>query len=204
SPPAYDYAEDAAGVERVPIPVWATRSFQATWAVPLSREKPPIAADVTLSRNDGKPAGDITNNLPVALKDVTLFYQGKTYDFGDLAPGETRRVGVIYDGQRQAREPSQWFDPSVSNPNPNPAPRGGVRGNAEPMPQGRSQVGLMKAVLFHRLAQQQRTESGNSGLRPLDQSWRVEPEKGRRDEIILVARADERQGPAEQVSRDGV
>src|SRR5262249_15287334 len=45
-PPAYDYAENAGGVDRVPVPVWATRSFQGTWAVPLDKSKLPISADV--------------------------------------------------------------------------------------------------------------------------------------------------------------
>ncbi len=49
SPNPYDCTEAATGLEKVPIPIWATRAFTASWTAPLSG-KPPIEAPLRLPR----------------------------------------------------------------------------------------------------------------------------------------------------------
>src|SRR5207244_4534866 len=91
----YLYADDATGLRYVPVPVWSTRSFTASYRAPLpkadGKDRPPIGIDdkgkpLAIS-NDGKGlVGQLTNNLPVTLRDVCLFYRDKAYLLGDLAP----------------------------------------------------------------------------------------------------------------------
>ena len=52
----YEYADDAGGLRRVPIPVWATRTFTSSWRVPLKDRQakdrpPPIQAELRVSRD---------------------------------------------------------------------------------------------------------------------------------------------------------
>src|SRR5439155_17134013 len=70
----YDYTEAATGLEKVPIPVWAVRSFTASWTAPLPAKKP-IEAALRQPRDEFGtiPLGEITNNLPVPIEDVVLF-----------------------------------------------------------------------------------------------------------------------------------
>jgi hypothetical protein len=57
----------------------------------------------------------------------------------------------------------------------------------------------MKSILFHR--RNEATFQSNSGLRHLDQSWRL----SRPDEVILVGRTTPQpSGPAELLTEDGV
>ena len=39
----YEYAPAASGLKKVPIPVWSTRSFTATWRAPLPKKRPILA-----------------------------------------------------------------------------------------------------------------------------------------------------------------
>ena len=67
----------AAGLEDVPIQVWTTKAFHAQWSAPLDPAKPPIVADLHVSRSDENVLiGSITNNLPVGeFTDVALFWR---------------------------------------------------------------------------------------------------------------------------------
>ena len=76
--PTYEYAEDAAGIDHVPIPVWSTRCFAATWRTSYAPANPPIRAELELSRG-GVVTGKIVNQLPVDLQDVCLFYRDRWY-----------------------------------------------------------------------------------------------------------------------------
>ena len=115
-PRPYRYAEDATGLLEVPVPVWATRSFTASWRGPVRTTRPSSASTTTwpdsARHRDGEGlVGRLTNNLPVDLHGVALFYQEKWYYLGTLAPGESRRVELLFarDAQGQNRQISQWF-----------------------------------------------------------------------------------------------
>jgi hypothetical protein len=201
----YDHAADGAGLERVPIPVWAVRSFSASWEVKLGDGPPPIEAALTISRSDGMPVGNIVSHLPATLRDVTLFYRGHAYVFGTLdangvatlGPGEERGVGRAFDGQRQGQNLQQWKDGDGAF-TPAKVPRLGSSQGAFP---------LMREVMFRDLAEG--PQPGNSGLRAFDQGWRVRtlpelPPRGRsafREEVILVARVTPQVGAAEDVTQ---
>jgi hypothetical protein len=190
-PRPYEYAEDAAGLRQVPVRVWATRTFTASWRGPVKADAPPIdtrevddrgaAGPLRASRTGEGLVGRLTNNLPVDLHNVALFYRGKYYELGTLTAGESRRVDPLFarDARVQGRDMSQWFD--------------GDR---------------MKSLLFHKASNDQ---TPNSGLRQLDQSWRLGPQPEYpvpdqthfRDEAILFARTKVEIGPADAVTKAG-
>jgi hypothetical protein len=209
-PKPYEYAEDGAGLRRVPVPVWATRAFTATWRAPLPGVAPIDTRDevgpLRASRTGDGLVGRITNNLPVELQGVTLFYREKCYDLGTLAPGEARRVEPLFsrDARGQARDLVQWFaDPGALAPASAVAPDGQVLGVTV---RARSESLLIKPLLFYRAADNATLVNG--GLRTFDQSWRLRhqtefppPERTRyRDEVIVVARTPLVSGRAEAVS----
>ena len=67
----YEYAdEEAAACSRVPVPVWSTRSFKASWRAPLRAKTPAVgitdeAGPIRKARGGSGLAGRITNNLAV-------------------------------------------------------------------------------------------------------------------------------------------
>jgi hypothetical protein len=202
----YEYAEDAAGIENVPIPVWSTRSFAASWRAPLAADKLPVKAELVWPEAGGGVTGKITNNLPVDLEDVTLFYRGKWYRLSkDLKEGRLVRDGGFFDvtnlkmgdpGAPGQQPLDSWFkDPTVlatSRPASGPSRRTAWQGG--PQPGVPSWTDEKKEMLFY----QERLNALNSGLRTLNQAWRLEQrpteykeERGLpyREEVILVARA---------------
>src|SRR5439155_5355558 len=73
----YSYADDARGLVGVPIPVWTTKSFSASWEAPLPK-KGPFQAELAYHTREFqgknvKLSGSIHNNLPVDLHDVWIF-----------------------------------------------------------------------------------------------------------------------------------
>ena len=212
----YAYAEDASGLERVPIPVWSTRTFQASWRAGLDTAKPPLAARIRRDPADKtKLVGEITNQLPVELQSVTVFYQGRYHAVPDLGPGATFNVQTLFAGNKIGLPASQWVgnmqtlapltgaafapaDPGQNGRFNNPQPNYPVKQPYE----------LLKDLMFHTKADG--GQMNNSGLRPFDQSWRLDEEKTApvqadkvwRDEIILVARTPTLYDHSETVARD--
>jgi hypothetical protein len=190
----YSYAADAAGIERVPIPVWAARTFSATWQAPWAG-KPPVEA-VGVARSQLNPdvlKGTLVNHLPAELRDAVLFFDGKWYSLGIPLPPEGQfRVEALFEHNVRGRDLPQWF-------------QAGAAGDGASQ---RLYDFIMKPLLFHKESNDPRP---NSGLRGYDQGWRLRPQEnvgGRRaayrDEAILVARTRALSDRAEQVSQDGV
>jgi hypothetical protein len=200
-PRPYEYTEDGSGLMRVPVPVWATRSFTASWRAPLKAKEPVIGItdDIgPIRRSEGdKLSGRITNNLQVKLLDAVLFYREKWYKLDTLAPGESRRLEKLFDLQEQGqgRPLNEWFGSGLLAPGTPEAPSG------RPIPygaQGRSVYLLMKELMFYRQYSQGVPDAQtNAGLRSFDQTWRLKPlpqypvgaQPRYRDEAILIARA---------------
>ena len=93
APPAgwrepYDFSPRLDELQRVPVPIWATKSFTARWRATSSDY--PTAA---LVRNGQVPNGTITNTLDFPLNRCLLAYGNWAYELGSLAPGESVRVG---------------------------------------------------------------------------------------------------------------
>jgi len=222
-PQPYVYAPDATGIEGVPLPVWSTRTFTASWHSPLDPARPAIEADILRSRlGKQQPKGTVTNNLPVALQGITLCYEGRWYSFGDLGPGEERRIEGIFEKNKQWDLRELVEGQEVLQPNLI-VPGAGKKGPIDLSLHSSHQ--LIKTILFHPeitparkvpgfpgqdLQNFNRPDRDNSGLRSFDQTWRVRPQMevlGRqthyRSEIVLVARTQPGGGPAAKMTADG-
>ena len=159
------------------------------------------------------PLGEITNNLPVALQGVSLFFRDQWFNLGTLEPGETKSVGELFTGGPKAPR-SEWFKETVLRPHelspvagPRPRRRNASEDEDPEFEQAnnlRSPYLLMKQALFY--GESNQTTTLNSGLHRLDQSWRFwKPNvEQNRDEVILVARAGPLKGKAEELTAQGV
>jgi hypothetical protein len=202
--PTFRYAPDGAGLEGVPIRVWATKSFTASWKMTLTEGKPLFEAG--LHRVGGAQPdlleGTITSHLPVDLKDVTLLYKDKAYEVpGGLTQGLPRsindlKIGAMAGGGENL---NLWlakiFDERTSK-----------AAKAVKIHQGQSTTVLparahMKSLLFH-AARTDANADHNSQLRSLDESWRLK--ESHREEVILIGRTAYVEGKAEDVSKNDV
>jgi len=178
----YDFAPSASGLTGVPIQVWATKSFSASWQAALAGKdgRELFSADLQAGprREDSTIKGTIRNGLPVSLTGVSLLYRGQRYHVGELPPG--KEVTVDLRGGLIA----SWFGESWMN----------SRGLGPPGAADRFQC--LKSILFYR----EEGRAGNSGLRYLDQKWRTD----RANEIVLVGSVAGREGPAETITDDGI
>jgi hypothetical protein len=203
----YSYAEDAAGIENIPIPVWATRSFTASWRAPLPAGTAPVEADMTHSRNDPEVlTGTITNHLGVELEDVYLFYRGRAYAVGALVPEVGRRIDNLEVGSRKGLLPSTFFR--------NEAQQARATSPAAPSDlQNRATVNYpyLRTLLFFGHPDQS-SPWYNSGWRGLDQAWRLQPmqeflgpgqptRNPYREEVILIGHHGALTGRAEKVTQ---
>jgi hypothetical protein len=224
----YSYAEDARGLKGVPVPVWASRSFTASWRAKVEPNKLVELKDVGPSRDGERLIGTLTSHLPVELSEVSLLYQGAVYKLDKLPAGETYSIEaarIPFRGKRDdAMNPQAWVDEPfmhvVSQKAPRPRtedpPVGMKRGRKPGFEEGMDvdmrnfhANALMKRLLFFTQADQQ--SRNNSGLRTLDQSWRlrgvhaVVPREETRflDEAILIGRIVQTPATAETVTISG-
>jgi hypothetical protein len=192
----YEYAADAGGLRDVPVSVWATRTFTASWRVPLkdAPHPPPIQSELRISRDGRALSGTVTNHLPVQLQGAVLFFQGQWYLLGDLTPAETREVAPLFEPDVKPHNLQEWFtEDKVWQPRNSTPQLGSYR--------------TMRAALFH--GAPGGGQQPNSGLRPLAEGWRIQSQgEGQqrrfRDEAILVARTPPRNDRAETIMQEGV
>jgi hypothetical protein len=169
----YDYAADAVGLKGVPIQVWSTKSFTASWERPYNPAQPPVTANLHRRPTVGLE-GTLTSNLPAALEEASLVYSDGTVNpkfsvcsLGSLEPGVARPIT----GQEGGQAIGSW---KWERERP------------------------MNEIMFHDMIASQ-SGSRDSPLRYLDQSWRP----GHKTEVMLVGRlAGAARGPAEAVTAD--
>jgi hypothetical protein len=190
----YEYEPAATGLRGVPIQVWTTKSFTASWETPFDPAHPLFQAD--LSFPEKRPdllTGTVTSHLPVPLEDVYLYQNrgegGRWYALDRLEPNDPRRVDGVIKGN--GIDSPQWFKVAQNAPvRPNQPPRRSPGGGAEPLPV------LMKRVMFLE-AEQGSQRRNTSPLRALDETWRLRNQ----DELILVGRVAHQEGLAEDVTQ---
>jgi hypothetical protein len=180
----YEYAAEATGLVGVPIQVWSTKSFAASWHRPLA-EQDLFEANLQFTKaQENVVGGTITSRLPVDLQEVVLFYRGMAYNLGRLTPNEEMRVNhkEIGFGQAGDVDVQRWYQQGFAQaalqyPSPKTVNKSSSRPGA-----------LLKSILFYgHQGDTQSAQNHNSELRYLDQRWRLSREN--REEVILVARA---------------
>lgn len=193
---AYDYLPDARGLKGVPIQVWSTKSFAASWQAALDRAKPPIRADLRRASEKAPLSGKITSQLPVELEDVVLYAsssgEGKWYSLGSLVPGGEVSVANIHAAGRETLTMDQWIKEVPAQSYRRVNPQGNRYG---PVPSEQT-VTVIKGLLFHQFDQSGRRDNA---LRSLDQSWRTR----HKDEVILFGRVPRTEQPAEDATAAG-
>jgi hypothetical protein len=203
----YDYADNGAGLRGVPVPVWATRAFTASWRAPAGAA-PPVEADVRLSRDRTILCGSIVNHLPTELQGANLFWRGEWYPVGTLLPGQGFDVQTLFERGGVKKPVAEWFTDSSWAPR-DPVAVTSQKSRPNVLAAQASFLAVKRLMFF---GASPVTGAANSGLRPLDQSWRLAPltsippppQQQFRDEVILTARAPSVTGPAEAVTALGV
>lgn len=194
----------ADSLESVPIQVWSTKSFAASWSGLGLLTPPRFESDLTHPPGDrSKVIGSFVHSLPVpVLTDCVAFYAGEAYPLpGDvIVSGE--RVRLVLD---QPQPASAWLQNNgktdlllsrVQSYAERPGQKAGAKAQ---IPQTFTGPLPMLGVLFHEvtLKNEEASFARNASLRRLDQSWRLSADN--RDEVIIVGRAVPETGPAEDV-----
>jgi hypothetical protein len=210
----YQYARDASGLRGVPVPVWASRSFTASWGARIEPGQViEVSKDFGLSKDGTRLGGQIHNHLAVELSEVSLFYDGRWYPLANLPARASYRLEGIPVGALP--NIGEWLQDSFRHiESPKAKERRATEGKKkapekEEREERRYPDILMKGLLFHGHRDNPMAVLGNSGLRSLDQGWRLRPFKEREkdlylDEAIVIGRAVQTPAAAEEVSQDGV
>jgi hypothetical protein len=182
----------ADGLDGVPVQVWSTKSFTASWSADLSGH-PLVESTLRISAADpNQITGSITSRLPVeVLEDAQLLYRERATPLPPLVRGVPRYVST----SPQAAGATAWLQNVNTHKDLIPIHRSGraARAGGEGDPTFR-----LWPALFHDLTAGQFGRLYNSSLRGLDESWRVGEKSP--DEAILVARIGRAEGPAEAMS----
>lgn len=196
----YAYHEDASALEGVPIPVWTTKAFTASWEQPLA--KAPFVVDLVYHQKqvEGRDlaiTGKLENHLGVDLVDAWLHYDDKFYLLagGMKSAKSAPAPGLITVAVHPAVAVQAWVNENAAH---DAAPDDSAA-NAQ-------QTRVIKQILVHEKFDTDHTMR-NHLLRPLDLGWRIKVEpRGQHDrrtrEAILIARVRYPAGPAETLTSD--
>ncbi|MGQ9575537.1 MAG: hypothetical protein ACUVUC_09475 [Thermoguttaceae bacterium] len=83
----YRVAPRLDALEKVPVPVWSTKSLAARWTARIERS---LESDLTDQART--PVGQITNRLDFPLAQCLLCYDRWVYELGTLNPGQSARI----------------------------------------------------------------------------------------------------------------
>jgi hypothetical protein len=200
---AYNYAPESTGLIGVPIQVWSTKTFSASWYRPI-KDDDLIEADLTFAKsNPNKVSGEIKSHLPVELRDVAIFFGDRFYKLDKLSPGDTRRLDDLNVELGKGQPTQDWFSLSLEKQN---LPAAGRQRGAAFNQEAPQAVGsYIKSILFHAYGTDNTSALRNNSLRFLDERWRLD----NRTEVILFGRAVPpaglaNEGNAEELSQSGL
>ena len=196
----------AAGLEGVPIQVWTTKTFHAQWTAPIDSAKPPIVADLAISKTvENILIGSITNNLPVEnFMDVALIWRGKVYDMPKEFPiGVPSPISISAEsGVDKLENAKDWL---ISGKR---YPEGGIAWSPPISTGYRTSTNgttsnpnfRLWPILFADIVTDGHRQSApNASMRRIDQSWRVGSD--RPEQAMLVMRLPIREDDAETMTK---
>jgi hypothetical protein len=197
---AYDYTPDASALVGVPIQVWSTKSFAASWQAPLDPSRPLISANLWHPQGDpNKLQGDITSRIPVPLEDVALYWpqerDRKWCSLDRLLPEVPQTVANIQKMQepRKALLMTDWLSTSPTVV----ARKSGSQGPRVMNASNESTATVLKRLMFFEAPEAYKNHRITS-LRNLDQYWRL----NHKDEVILFGRIARVEGVAEDIANN--
>ena len=197
----YDFEAGATSLGGVPIQVWSTKSFTASWQAPVDPKRALVSAELAVPGRErsnlegavtwlpGNPGTDPSLNIA----DGYLIYQNRVTKLA-LKAGQATKVNTARDATKL--ELSVWFRNTLGAPPPvnnNINFRGGY-----PPPTNTASVDYpIRAAMFFDAVDRGAGNDRNIGLRELDQSWRLQ----RPGEAVLLLRLPEQKGDANVVNR---
>lgn len=196
----YTYTEDLSAVEGVPIPVWTTKAFTASWEHQLT--KSPFVAELEYHQKvvrgqELSISGKLENHLGVDLVDVWLHYDNKFFfiEGGLKSVKNGAAPGTISIPKHPYKGVTEWVNENAAHDD---APIEEAA-NAQ-------QTRLMKQILVHEKFDTQHVMR-NHLLRPIDLGWRIKEEpRGQHDrntrEAILIGRVRYPTDSAEALSNN--
>lgn len=88
--PAETYLGETTSIDRVGIPMWASKTFEAVGGVDLGG-----CIDSNLRMSGGHITGTITNNTNIDLRDCKVYYGNSSSDSIRLGKGQARQIDVV-------------------------------------------------------------------------------------------------------------
>src|SRR5262249_45572719 len=94
----YEFDTDARALRNVPIQVWTSKSFTASWEQPMPEGRRPIRSTLQHRESGTGLEGSVTNDLPFPLTDVAVIVKEggggsiAVFTMGRLEPGQTGTV----------------------------------------------------------------------------------------------------------------
>jgi hypothetical protein len=168
----YEFDTEARALKNVPIQVWTSKSFTASWDQPLPEGHRPIRSTLQHRESGTGLEGSVTNDLPFALGDVAIILkEGGTggsitvFTLDRLEPGQT---GTIERGISTARL-GDWIS------------------------RGTGTASTIREIMFHDAGLE---DHSNRLYRGLAQAWRP----AHFDMAMLVASVPASEGPAESIN----
>jgi hypothetical protein len=168
----YEFDTDARALRNVPIQVWTSKSFTASWDQPLPPGRRPIRSTLQHRESGTGLEGSIMNDLPFPLSDVAIIVKEggaggsmTVFTMDRLEPGQT---GTIERGVGTARL-GDWIT------------------------RGADSASTIRQIMFHDAGQ---ADQSNRLYRGLAQAWRP----AHFDTAMLVASVPVSEGPAESIN----
>ncbi len=156
---SYEPVGEAERIVGARVPIWSTRSFQASWR---GRGETIIESSIE-SASGERVLGTIKNLLPVPLKDVHLAYGKQVFELGTIAPGKTAVVETA-----KNRSLAGYVQDALANRNINNG--NGVEKSAHP---AADSARLVRAMMFYSTAGSEAAVLENHLFRELDLSSRL-------------------------------
>ena len=191
SPDSAVSAPFAVGLDRVPIQIWSTKAFTASWSVRLDPTKPLFVSTLHVAKTDpSQITGSITSHLPIEiLVDAQLIYRDHIVALPALTAGTPRFIST----NPQSVSTATWLQGVITQKDLLPSNRTGRPRENDDDPNFR-----LWPALFHDTTTGHLGRLWNASLRDLDQSWRINEKNPH--EAVLIARIGRSEGPAEEMS----
>jgi hypothetical protein len=190
----YQFAPAANGLTGVPIPVWTTKAFTASWSAPLSKMPFEARLEYDVTKDERQVIGTLRNHLPIDLQEVRLLYRDNWYDLGTLrAGGAPLQVDLA---QKAAMGLGSWSQ--------QPGQKGFVQQEDGRQVEVYDPAHVLRDLLFHEKGGSFANYT-NHAQRRLDESWRLHEEwrgKATVREAILVGRLQSARGSAETLETE--
>ncbi len=188
------YDQDQAGLTGVPIQVWQTKSFTASWHADLANHKQLFSAQLagTAGGGDIKLEGWVQSGLPVDLEETVLIYSNSLYDLHTLRANEQ----VTIPGKSPAAMTSWIQRPYTRGDFHGEKEKEVMLGPKEDVQLQRPPCGYVKSMLFSGNLSDPLNTLSKGRYRSLNESWRIASTR----EAILIGRVAPQNARAEEIA----